>query len=354
MNIREPLRRAQHKPAYKASKDARTRGAQANRFEADPRLGLAAFHDSAVRRREGNSIAAGPNRVRRPTDVTESSWNHFMDPCIIPAESKQPGWGTMEKRELSRDEVAEQLRALGVREGGVLLVHTSFRAVRPVEGGPRGLIEAIRAALAPGGTVVMPSWTGDDENVFDPASTPAAADLGVVANTFWRMPGVVRSSHPFAFAASGPRAAEITSDPLPLPPHIPASPIGRVHDLDGQVLLLGVNHDADTTLHLAELLANVPYRQPKHITVMQAGRAVRIDYGENDHCGERFTLADGWLHERGLQSGGRVGHTEARLIRARDIVAVALEHLAGDPLIFLHPASAGCEECNEARASTAR
>jgi aminoglycoside N3'-acetyltransferase len=260
----------------------------------------------------------------------------------------------MDRRELSRDEVAGQLRALGAREGGVLLVHTSFRAVRPVEGGPRGLIEALRAALGPGGTLVMPSWTGDDDTPFDPAATRASEDLGVVADTFWRMPGVARSDHPFAFAAAGPRAAEITSDPLPLPPHIPESPVGRVHDLDGQVLLLGVNHDADTTLHLAELLAGVPYRQPKSITVLRDGRPVRIDYGENDHCGDRFTLADGWLRERGLQSEGRVGHADARLIRARDVVTVALEHLAADPFIFLHPPSAGCEECEMARAGAVR
>jgi aminoglycoside N3'-acetyltransferase len=126
-----------------------------------------------------------------------------------------------------------------------------------------------------------------------------------------------------------------------------------VHDLDGQVLLLGVNHDADTTLHLAELTAGVPYRQPKFITVMQDGRAVRIDYGENDHCAQRFTLADGWLRERGLQAEGRVGYADARLIRARDVVAVALEHLADDPLVFLHPPGAGCEECDEARRSVA-
>jgi aminoglycoside 3-N-acetyltransferase len=35
-------------------------------------------------------------------------------------------------RTLSRNDVAEQLRTLGVRAGGVLLVHVSFRAVRPV------------------------------------------------------------------------------------------------------------------------------------------------------------------------------------------------------------------------------
>ena len=124
-----------------------------------------------------------------------------------------------------------------------------------------------------------------------------------------------------------------------------------MHELDGQVLLLGVGHDADTTLHLAELLAGVPYRTPKHCTVMQNGQPVRIDYGENDHCCARFTLADGWLSGSGLQKEGRVGHAYARLARARDIVAAAREHLASDPLLFLHPAGAGCEECDDARRS---
>ncbi len=256
--------------------------------------------------------------------------------------------------EVSRAEIADQLRDLGVGEGGVLLAHTSFRAVRPVEGGPVGLIEALRDALGSDGTLVMPSWSGDDDDPFDPLTTPTPPSLGVVADTFWRLPGVLRSNHFHAFAAAGPEAARVTSDPLPLPPHIPESPVGRVHHLGGQVLLLGVGHDADTTLHLAELLAGVPYRVPSHCTVLQDGRPVRIDYGENDHCCERFAFADEWLRARGLQSEGRVGHAHARLARARDIVEVTLEHLARDPLLFLHPPSAGCEECDGARRSVKR
>lgn len=252
---------------------------------------------------------------------------------------------------LSRAEVVDQLRALGVREGGVLLVHTSFRAVRPVEGGPLGLIEALREALGPEGTLAMPSWTGEDEEPFDPRTTPAASDLGIVADTFWRQPGVLRSEHLNAFAAAGPEALRITSGPLPLPPHIPESPVGFIHDLDGQVLLLGVGHDADTTIHLAELLAGVPYRVPKHCTVLQEGRPVRIEYEENDSCCERFAFADEWLREQGLQSEGRVGHAHARLARSRDIVRVVVEHLSRDPLLFLHPPSAGCADCDEARAT---
>ncbi|HEX6617693.1 MAG TPA: AAC(3)-IV family aminoglycoside N-acetyltransferase [Gemmatimonadales bacterium] len=250
-----------------------------------------------------------------------------------------------------RAALVRQLRALGVTHGGVLLVHTSFRAVRPVEGGPAGLIGALREALGPQGTLVMPSWSGDDDRPFDPGASPAAADLGIVADTFWRLPGVRRSAHCQAFAAAGPEAAAITADPLPLPPHIPASPVGRVHERNGQVLLLGVGHEADTTLHLAELLGGAPYRIPQHCTVLRHGRPTRLEYGENDHCGARFALADGWLRARGLQAEGVVGHARSRLVRARDVVDVALEALALDRLVFLHEPGAGCAECEAARRS---
>src|SRR5262244_3786530 len=98
--------------------------------------------------------------------------------------------------------IVDDLAALGIERGDVLLVHTSYRAVRPVENGPAGLVSALLRAVGDGGTLVMPSWTDDDDSVFDRTTTPVAADLGVTAATFARTPGVLRSAHPFAFAAS--------------------------------------------------------------------------------------------------------------------------------------------------------
>jgi aminoglycoside N3'-acetyltransferase len=254
----------------------------------------------------------------------------------------------------SVDHLTTQLRTLGVEPGGVLLVHTSYRAVRPVAGGPEGLIDALVAAVGDDGALVMPSWTENDDDVFDATSTAAASTLGVTPDLFWRRPNVRRSDHPFALAAFGPRAAEITSDPLPIPPSRPESPVGRVFDFDGQILLLGVGHDANTTIHLAELLAGVPYGVPKHCTVCEGSQAVRIDYLENDHCCALFTLADDWLRERALQREGPVGNAWARLARSRDVVGVVCEHLREEPLVFLHTVGSGCAECAEARASVGR
>ncbi|MEQ9570025.1 MAG: AAC(3) family N-acetyltransferase [Longimicrobiales bacterium] len=234
----------------------------------------------------------------------------------------------------------------------MLLVHSSFRAVRPVEGGPEGLIAALSEALGPDGTLVMPGW-GDGRAAFDPVRTPVASSLGIVPATFAALPGVLRSDHVHAFLARGPRAAEILRDPLPLPPHRRESPVGRVYDADGSVLLLGVNHDADTTVHLAELEAGAPYRVPKSCVVVRNGVPTTIAYGENDHCCRRFVLVDDWVREVGTQREGLVGSAHARLVPSRDVVEAVVPRVRVDPLVFLCEPQAGCVECDEARASVA-
>ena len=241
-----------------------------------------------------------------------------------------------------------QLAALDIERGGVLLVHTAFSRVAPIERGPQSLIAALAAAIGPDGTLVMPSMCDDDGVPFDPTSAACRA-LGIVADTFWRMPGVLRSDNPHAFAARGPLAATITArHPVDIP-HGIDSPPGRVYELGGQVLLLGVGHDCNTTVHVAEHLAGVRYRLPKYATVMERGRPKRYDYGETDHCCERFALLDQWL--AGRQRRGTVGRAEARLARSRDIVDAALEHLRENETVFLHPAGGPCGECNAARSS---
>jgi len=127
-----------------------------------------------------------------------------------------------------------------------------------------------------------------------------------------------------------------------------------VHALGGQVLLLGVGHSEDTTLHLAEALAAVPYSVSHPCVVVVDGEPRTMAIAETDHCCRRFALADGWLLAAGLQREGKVGRADARLADARDIVRVAVEHLRADPLLFLCDAGEACDECDAARASVGR
>lgn len=232
-----------------------------------------------------------------------------------------------------------ELLVLGVRPGDVLVVHTAFSKLPPIDGGPRALIDGLLGTIGAEGTLVMPAMSDDDEVPFDARTTPCHG-MGVTADTFWRMPGVLRSDNPHSFAAFGPHAAEITK-PHPLDvPHGLDSPIGRVFELRGQVLLLGVGHDANTIIHLAENLAAVRYRRAKYLTLPTG----RFDYAEIDHCCENFNRMDEWLDAARRQRRNAF----ARLIESRDIVEVALEHLREREDVFLHPRGI-CEECDDAR-----
>lgn len=247
------------------------------------------------------------------------------------------------------ERIAEELVALGIGGDGVLVVHTAFSSFGGGAGAPADLIAALRLAAGARGTIVMPSMSDDDDHAFDRRRTPCSA-MGIVADTFWRMPGVSRSDSPHSFAAIGPHAAEITA-PHPVDvPHGPDSPIGRAHELDAEILLLGVGHEANTTVHLAENLAGVRYRLPKYATVMRDRQPVRQHYFEVDHCCANFALLDPWLEARGHQQRGFVAGAPARLIGARDVVATALDHLREHETVFLHPPGA-CTECDEAWAS---
>lgn len=251
------------------------------------------------------------------------------------------------KQAVTRADLVRQLAALGIERGVLLVVHASFRATGPVESGPAGLIEALHEAVGPAGTLVMPSMSDADDEPFDRFRTPCRS-LGIVADTFWRLPGVVRSDSPHSFAAAGPLAGEITAAHPPDIPHGPDSPIGRVHDAGGWVLLLGVDHDANTTVHLAEFHAGVPYRLPHHCTVLRDGRPTRVDYLEIDHCCRGFVQVGDWLRRRGMERRGVVGHGPARLMLSRHVVETVVEELRDDRRRLLCPPGAGCAECDEA------
>src|SRR4029079_19836060 len=108
---------------------------------------------------------------------------------------------------ISRDDLVTQLRALGVDPAVVLVVHTAFSKVAPVDDGPRGLIDALRSALWPDGTLVMPSMADDDDVPFDPAASPCIG-MGVVAEAVRRLPSLRRRDRPRALHRTGTRPTQ--------------------------------------------------------------------------------------------------------------------------------------------------
>lgn len=244
------------------------------------------------------------------------------------------------------------LRALGVPRGGVVLVHSSLKALGWVVGGPEAVVEALREALGPEGTLVVPAfsthrtdphrWANppvpeewwqvirDEMPAFDPRVS-ATRMMGAIADCALRWPGTLRSAHPhLSFAANGPRAREVV-EPHPLPFGVgDGSPLARLYDLDGHVLLLGVGHANNTSLHLSEHRASWPGRR-----TYTEGAAVLVDGRREWVTFEDLLTADddfpdiGAAYEAagGDVTVGRVGLGEARLMRQRPLVDFGVEEI---------------------------
>ena len=190
--------------------------------------------------------------------------------------------------------LVSDLRCLGLGLDDILIVHSSLSALGWVAGGAQAVVEALQQTVGPEGTIVMPTQTGqltDPANWSNPSVPPewipiireeipafdAAATLprgmGKVVESFLMHDETVRSDHPtVSFAARGPAASEIVGC-HPLTPELgETSPLGRLYELDAKVLLLGVEHGNNTSLHLAEHRAVWPSK-----TVRETGAPVMID-----------------------------------------------------------------------------
>nr|WP_236646938.1 AAC(3) family N-acetyltransferase [Micromonospora acroterricola] len=250
----------------------------------------------------------------------------------------------------TRRSIAAQLRMLGVRPGGTLLVHAALRQLGFVCGGPQALVLALRDALGPDGTIVVPTHTPDNTDPaqwsnppvpagwwpliraempgFDPAVTPSRF-MGVFAETVRCWPGAQRSSHPqVSFAALGPAADRVVAGHTRTDMLGEGSPLARLYELDADVLLLGVDHAVNTSLHLAEYRRPAPPRERVGASVRTAdgGREwvwwqdVRLDETEFGALGRD-------LEATGAVRTGPVGTGTGRLMRQRAAVDFAVQWL---------------------------
>ena len=111
--------------------------------------------------------------------------------------------------------LVDDLLSLGVRPGGVLLVHSSYKSLGPLGGGPAEVIQGFQEALGARGTLLMPALSyaavTPEHPLFDVRSTPSC--VGVIPETFRRAPGVLRSMHPtHSVSGTGPQAGALLGD----------------------------------------------------------------------------------------------------------------------------------------------
>ena len=246
---------------------------------------------------------------------------------------------------ITASDVVAALRELQLSPDEVVVVHSSLSRIGWVAGGAQAIVEGLQEAIGTNGTLVMPTHSA---HLTEPsrwrappvpeswwpvirAAMPAfRADLtptrqmGAIPETFRHQRDVLRSNHPHtSFAARGPLAHTITKE-HPLGCMFgERSPLARLYELNAWVLLLGVNHGNNTSLHLAESRARFPAKQ-FHIEgapVLVNGQRQWVTFEDMMTDDDDFgALGEDFARDTGAERRVQLGNATLRLVQQREIV----------------------------------
>jgi len=249
------------------------------------------------------------------------------------------------------DRIVSDLVDLGVESGDTLLVHSSLSSLGFVTGGQPAVVDALMEVVTSEGTIVMPThspqytdpsrWRNppvpDDweETIrterppYRPEVTPTRG-VGAIPECFRNYPGVHRSRHPsYSFAAWGVDAEAIVADQSYDHGMGEESPLAAVYDRDGTVLMLGTDHDTNTSFHLAEHRAD----REQGVSNQQApviddeGEREMIAFEQLEYDADDFADAGRDFEETHPEAvaRGQVGSGMARLVSQRTLVDYGAE-----------------------------
>ncbi len=191
------------------------------------------------------------------------------------------------------EDLERTFRDVGLTEGDSVIVHTSLGSIGYVCGGAQTVIEALLNTVGKAGTILMPtqSWKNLDPSTgvhweitpsqwqvirdhwpaYDKDITPTNT-MGAVAEMFRKWQGSLRSDHPArSFSANGKYARHLVENHDLCDIFGENSPLAKLYALGGKVLLIGVDHDKNTSIHLADARAAYP---SKHTTTESSAMLV--------------------------------------------------------------------------------
>ncbi len=238
---------------------------------------------------------------------------------------------------------------LGLQAGMHVIVHTSYKSLGHVIGDPSAVIMALENVLTEEGTLLMPTFTEhlcdpsteeneyppeywqqvrDNLSVFQPDLTPTTKSIGIVSETFRKQNAVVRSSHPhLSFAAWGKFANELVDNHSFHYALGEGSPLARLYEREGYILLLGAPLDSNTSLHLAEYRVPASLKKPKQWAVcMQVNGKHTWTYYEDieNDCRDFPAILMDYVKVSGPFQQGKVGKAECFLVPQTQLVDYAV------------------------------
>lgn len=238
-----------------------------------------------------------------------------------------------------------------------VVVHASLKSFGRVEGGAEALVEALagafKAVLAPTFTykTMLTPLTGPPDNAitygagsdqnrmaeFFTPDLPADPLMGVVPETLRLHPRADRSEHPIlSFAGIGAGkylAAQTMNNPL--------SPLAALERLGGWVLLMGVDHTVDSSIHYAEKLAG---RRQFVRWALTPERVVECPGFPGCSAGFQAIAPDLEKDTR----RAKIGEAEVQALPLKALFKAVIARIKADPLALLC-GQEDCERCNQVR-----
>lgn len=237
----------------------------------------------------------------------------------------------------SAAQLAHDFRSIGIHDGDTIMVHASLRAVGPVEGRAEGLISTLFSVLGDQGTLMayVDFEPTNDIPYFDPQHSPARSDHGVLAEIIRTWPGAIRSLNPGAsMTAIGACGAWLcNAHPMNYGYGL-GSPLAKLVEIGGKVLLLGSDFDHVTILHYAEHCAELPNKRVIQRTdqVLSGSTVVDMVIEEFDTGDpvistmptDYFAQITQQFVDSGYAQTGLIGQANSVLLPAKDFVAFAI------------------------------
>ncbi len=243
---------------------------------------------------------------------------------------------------LTLNDLVAGFRSLGVEAGDTLLVHSSYKSLGPVDGGPQTVIRALELALDTDGdgTLIMPTFNFDFNKgqAWDVRSTPSK--MGVLTEIVRQDPRAKRVFHPFySFAILG-KHAEMLGGLRYKSAYERDSVFGKLRDLDGRIMVIGLSYnDSMTFFHHIEQMEGVDYRFLKQFTgqVTDADGNTYTDTFEmlvRDIDQGVLTMVDpmgALMEERGVIKSAQIGEAAVKLMKANEAYAFTAREMRRDP-----------------------
>lgn len=252
---------------------------------------------------------------------------------------------------LTKEDFKAALERLGIKKGMLIYVQASLKPFNYVTGGAQSIIDALMETVGYEGTIVMPAYTRhiadpidlkkalpreswDDVRMnalpFDKRLT-APSGVGEIPVQFMRNEAVLRSNHPLCSILAWGKYAKLIIEKHPL--HFGLnheSPLGKLKDYNGYVLMLGSNMDKCDMFHLAQYSAMKCPIRIYSCPIEKNGETHWIQLLDLELSNKGYKDIADIMEEKRVIKSTYIGNATCRFFSAREAESTALEYLNKD------------------------